>query len=137
MRLAGIATFLLAAPAVAADYEWPIMRVIDGDTVKVDASADMPPELASVRVRLRDVDVPETRRPKCESERRAGEAATAFVKRRIAEAGRVLVRNPAWGKWGGRVIACLILDGQSLSETLIAAGHGRSYDGGKRAGWCS
>ena len=130
------AAFLTAAPAWAADYDWPVVRVIDGDTVKVDASADMPLELASLAVRLRGVDTPETQRPKCERERRAGEAATAFAKRRIAEAGRVPVRNPQWGKWGGRVVACLILDGRSLSETLIAAGHGRAYARGKRRGWC-
>ena len=136
MRLAGIAPFLLAAPAVAADYEWPIVRVIDGDTVKVDASADLPPELASLSVRLRGVDTPETRRAKCERERQAGKAATAFVEQRIAEAERVVVRDPAWDKWGGRVVAGLILDGLPLSETLIGAGHGRAYDGGKRQPWC-
>ena len=136
IRLFVFAVAMLAAPAWAGDYEWPVVRVIDGDTVQVDASADMPPELASIRVRLRDVDTPETWKPKCERERRAGNAATAFVKQRIASAGRVLVRDPTWGKWGGRVIACLILDGRSLSKTLIAAGHGRAYDGGKRQGWC-
>ena len=90
-----LATLLLIVPAAAADYEWPVVRVIDGDTIEVDASADMPPELASVRVRLRGVVAPETWKPKCEGERRAGEAATAFVERQIAEARRVLVRDPA------------------------------------------
>ena len=113
-----------------------MVRVIDGDTVEVDASSDMPPELASIRVRLRAVDTPETWRPKCEAERQAGEAATAFTKAAIAKAGNVIVRDPTWGKWGGRVVASLILDGQALSQTLIAAGHGRPYDGGQRKGWC-
>ena len=46
-------------PAVAADYAWPVVRVVDGDTIQVDASADMPPELSSIRVRLRGADTPE------------------------------------------------------------------------------
>ena len=46
-------------PARAADYAWPIVRVIDGDTVAVDASVDLPPELADHKVRLRGVDTPE------------------------------------------------------------------------------
>ena len=111
------------------------MRVIDGDTVEVDASADMPPEIASIRVRPRGVDTPERWRPKCDNERKAGEAATKFVKRRIAKADHIVIRDPAWGKWGGRVIADIILDGQSLSELLIKSGHGRVYHGGKRGGW--
>ena len=116
------------------DYAWSVVKVIDGDTVKVDASADMPPQLASILVRLRDVDTPETWRPKCDSELQAGRAATAFVKHRIAEAERIVVRDPKWGKYGGRVVANLMLDDQTLSDLLIKAGHGRPYDGGKRAG---
>lgn len=137
MKAALIAAASLAAVSTwAADYDWPVVRVIDGDTVEVDASADMPPELASIRVRLRSVDTPETWKPKCEAERQAGQAATAFTEAAIAEAGIAVVRDPAWGKWGGRVVADLVLDGASLSEALIAAGHGRAYDRGKRSGWC-
>ncbi len=133
----GLAASLLAAPLPAADYSWPVVRVVDGDTVKVDASADLPPELASLSVRLRGVDTPEKgRRAKCEAERQAGRAATAFTEAAVAGAGNILVRDPAWGKWGGRVIADLVLDGSSLSSVLIEAGHGRPYDGGRRKGWC-
>ena len=131
-----LATLLLVVPVAAADYEWPVVRVIDGDTVEVDASADMPPELASVRVRLRGVDAPGTWKPKCESERQAGNAATAFTKAALARAGSIVIRDPAWGKYGGRVIANMVLDGETLSARLIAAGLGRPYSGGKRQGWC-
>ena len=99
-RLAASALLLMTVsiPATAADYAWPVVRVVDGDTVAVDASADLPAELADLRVRLRGVDTPEK---------------------------------------GGRVVADLVLDGHSLSESLIAAGHGRAYDGGKRGSWCA
>ncbi len=132
-----LAACLLAPPLSAADYAWPVTRVIDGDTVKVDAGADLPPELASLSVRLRGVDTPEKgRRAKCEAERRAAAAATAFAEAAIGRARRIVVRDPAWGKWGGRVIADLVLDGASLSAALLEAGHGRPYGGGKRKGWC-
>lgn len=128
---------LLAAPAHAGDYLWPVVRVVDGDTVAVDASADMPPELADLKVRLLGVDTPEKGgRAKCDSERAAGQAATAFTTAMVESAETVIVRDPKWGKWGGRVIADLILDGRSLSQLLIAIGHGRPYDGGKRRSWC-
>ena len=119
-----------AAPAAAADYQWPVVRILDGDTVAVDASADMPPELAGLKVRLRGVDTPEKGgRAKCDTERAGGQAATAFTEQAVAEAATILVRDPKWGKWGGRVIADLVLDGRSLSATLIEAGLGRPYDG--------
>ncbi len=66
--------------AVYPEYRWPIVKVIDGDTIKVDAGADMPPELARLNVRLRGVDTPEKGgRAKCDAERRAARAATAFT----------------------------------------------------------
>ena len=70
-RLVILAAALATAAPVAgnaADYAWPVVRMIDGDTVAVDASADMPPELAEVRVRLRGVDAPETgHRAECDA----------------------------------------------------------------------
>ena len=132
-----LAAALLAPHVQAADYSWPVVRVVDGDTVKVDASADLPPELASLSIRLRGVDTPEKGgRAKCETEREAGRAATAFTEAAVGKAKTAVVRDPAWGKWGGRVVAGLILDGKPLSSTLIEAGHGRAYDGGRRKAWC-
>ena len=137
IRSALTACVVCASPVLASDYKWPVVRVIDSDTVKVDAGADMPPELAFLRVRLRGVDTPEKgSRAKCEAERQAGRAATAFTQAAIANSTGMLVRDPAWGKWGGRVVADLVLDGKSLSKALIAAGHGRAYAGGRRQSWC-
>lgn len=90
----------------------------------MDARADMSTELASIAVRLRRVDTPEKgQRAKCEAEKRAAFVATDFTKRMIGEAGSVLVRDHSLGKYGGRVIADLILDGSDLSALLIEAGY--------------
>ena len=132
-----VATLLPAVAVRAADYPWPVVRVVDSDTVKVNASADLPPELALLSVRLRGVDTPEKGgRAKCDAEKRAGRAATAFTEAAIADADSVIVRDPAWGKWGGRVVADLVLDGRSLATALIEARLGAAYDGRKRPGWC-
>ena len=115
-----------------------MVRVIDGDTVAVDASADLPPELADLKVRLRGVDTPEKGgRARCEDERKAGQAATAFMEATIASADVIVIRDPEWGKWGGRVVADVVVDGRSLAPALITAGYGRAYEGGRRKGWCN
>ena len=117
-------------------YRWPVVKVIDGGTIKVDARGDFPPELATLNVRLRGVDTPEKGgRAKCDAERRAGRAATAFTAAAVA-GGAVTFRNLAWGKHGGRVLADASVDGRSLADRLIIEGHGRAYDGGKRKPWC-
>ena len=128
---------LFVTSANGADYTWPVKRVIDGDTVVVNASADLPSELSKLAVRLDGVDTPEKGwRAKCAEEKKKGRAAKAFTTMRIDKATQIVVRNPAWGKYGGRVIADLVLDGKSLSDVLIAKGYGRRYDGGRRKGWC-
>lgn len=57
-----------AAPAQAAtEFAWPVVRVIDGDTAAVDASADLPAPLTELRIRVRGVDTPETgHRARCD-----------------------------------------------------------------------
>ena len=35
-----------------------------------------------------------------------------------------------------RILADVYIDGKNLADDLIKAGHARSYDGGKRLGWC-
>ena len=128
-----------AMPAQAADYAWPVVRVIDGDTIVVDASADLPAELADLRVRLRGVDAPEKgHRAACDAEREAADRVTAMVAKVLDAAETIVVRDPEWGKWGGRVVADVILDGEhSLPELLATFGHA-SRDGSLLAelGWC-
>ena len=66
MNRASVAAFALAlaftgaaADAGAADYEWRIVGVVDGDTIRVEAAPDLPPELARLKVRVRGIDTPE------------------------------------------------------------------------------
>ena len=67
IRAARMAAFLamLAAVGLAAgaawggEYRWPVVKVVNDDTLKVDAGADMPPELATLHVRLRGVNTRE------------------------------------------------------------------------------
>jgi endonuclease YncB( thermonuclease family) len=123
-------------PAAAGDYRWPVLAVIDGDSIKVDM-AGLPAELAPIEVRVRGVDTPETgSRAKCDSERQWGDDATAYTEALVLRSGTVIFRDPEWDKFGGRVLATVLINGQDLAKLLIGAGKGKSYDGGERAGWC-
>ncbi len=112
-----LALFIAVTAPVAA-HEDPVLRVIDGDTIK-----------AAISVRLASVDTPETWRPKCEAERLAGEAATAFVRRTIAEAMKVKIRPPFKADRYGRLIASVEVDGKNLGALLVEAGHARPWTG--------
>ena len=78
----------------------------------------MPGDLAEVRVHLRDVDAPELgHRAKCDAEREADAKAKAFAEELLDAAVTVAVRDSEWGKWGGRVVADMVLDGKhSLAD---------------------
>ena len=112
-----------------------VLSVYDGDTVKVKAA--MWPGLTwTGSVRVQGVDTPELGgRAKCEAEKRKARAARDFVKERVGK--QVTLVNVKKGKYAGRVVARIRLDGGSdLTEILIRANHGRPYDGGRRQGWC-
>ena len=102
--LAGLGLAALGASGAAAgDYEWPVVEVIDGATLVVDAGADFPPGLAMLTVRLRGAGT---------------EDAAA-----LAGASKVVVRNP---RYGGpdcecQAVADVVVDGDSLAA-LAAAG---------------
>jgi len=117
-------------------YTWRVLGVKDGDTLAVDLPG-LPEPLNPVAVRLRGVDTPESGgRAKCTLERTMAARATGFTRAAIAAARSIEFEAPTWDKYGGRIDAEVWVDGQPLSERLIAAGLARPYDGGKRAGWC-
>ena len=45
------------------------------------------------------------------------------------------LKNLKRGKYF-RVVADVYVDGVSLADRLIKAGHGRPYDGGTKVSWC-
>src|SRR5690348_16428036 len=59
-------------------YDWPVLGVIDGDTLKVHLPG-LPMELQPVMIRVRGIDTPETR-GKCAAERLAANKATALTR---------------------------------------------------------
>lgn len=107
-----------------------VLRVVDGDTVTLWC-----PGAAPTRARLTGYDAPEVSSPGCAAELAAGLAATWALRRMLWQAETLTVTRRGQDRYG-RALVALTLDGRPLAPAMIAAGHGRPYDGGRRAGWC-
>jgi endonuclease YncB( thermonuclease family) len=118
-------------------YDAVITRVIDGDTVGIQATwlpAPLKPELS---IRVFGVDTPEKGfRAACPSEAQRGEAASAFTKAQINAATKRQIVLMDWDKYGGRVLGDVLLNGQSLRVMLIQNGFAREYYGEAKTSWC-
>ncbi len=96
-------------------YDFPLTRVIDGDTVAFQATFLPPPLKQELSIRVFGVDTPEKgHRAMCPQEAQRGEAATAFTKAQINAAQKRQVALMDWDKYGGRVLGDVLLDGKSL-----------------------
>ena len=129
---------LLLVPSIAySAYDYKMTRVLDGDTVEF-IMPGLPVELGDkLKLRVLGVDTPEKGgRAACAAEAKAGDAATAFAKKVLAEALVVQFEIKEWDKFGGRVLGDVIYDGKRLSEELIKAGLARPYSGDKKKSWC-
>jgi len=119
-------------------YDFPITRVIDGDTVAFQANFLPPPLKQELSIRVFGVDTPEKGfRAKCPQEYQRGQAATAFTKNAITKAQKRQVAIADWDKYGGRVLGDILLDGQSLRMMLIQNGFAREYYGEAKTSWCN
>ncbi len=99
--------------------------VVDGDTFWLNGE----------KIRLADINAPETAEAACPAERAAGEAA----KRRLAEllsAGpyRLATGGRASDRYG-RALRVVTRGGRSLGVQLVAEGHAEVWQG-KRSDWC-
>ena len=117
LSAAALFTFCTSAPRETC--------VVDGDTFW----------LAGEKVRMADINAPETLQAACPDERQRGEAA----KRRLLEllnAGPVTLVNGArrHDRYGRR-LALAMRQGQSLGSQLVAEGLAEPWRG-RRSSWC-
>lgn len=136
-----LALALLASPAFSEEerhiYEWKVLRVIDGDTVEIEAPYLPAPLKPKLSIRVFGVDTPEKGwRGQCDKEKQLGAEASAFTKKLINEADKIEIELMKWDKFGGRVLGDVIIDGASLTALLISNGYAREYYGDKKQSWC-
>jgi endonuclease YncB( thermonuclease family) len=126
----------IAAGAVASPvYPIRVTRVIDGDSFEAMVPI-WPGQTLRTVIRIEGVDAPELR-GRCAAERRRARAAKAALER-IALREALSITRVEKDKFGGRHAALVLdADGAPLAARLIAAGHARAYEGGRRRSWCA
>jgi endonuclease YncB( thermonuclease family) len=118
-------------------YDFPITKVIDGDTIEFKADFLPDPLPKHLSLRVLGVDTPEKGgRAHCQLESDKGAAATEFTKNVVKNATRKEIAIRSWDKFGGRVLGELYLDGRALSGMLLENDLARAYHGEKKQSWC-
>lgn len=116
-------------------YSWKVIRVLDGDTVEVDAKF-FPPELGNIRVRVLGIDTPESGgRAKCTSERDRAKVAKQFTADKLL-GKTIVVTNVKTDKYGGRIVGEVSVDGKQYHTLMIQNRYAVPYDGGTKQSWC-
>ncbi|MBL4781757.1 MAG: thermonuclease family protein [Porticoccaceae bacterium] len=145
MRYLLLAMLLSTAASAYGPYDAQLVRVVDGDTIELGVEL-WPGLIQRVNIRLDGINTPEKRintkkikdqgkRDRAICEKIAGVAATEFTQA-FVEKGSITVDDVRNGKFTGRVLGNVFVDGNSLADALLASGHARLYGGGKRQPWC-
>lgn len=99
--------------------------VVDGDTIW----------LRGYKIRVADIDAPETHDPRCQSEKELGDRATLRLQQ-LLDSGPVTLQSiDRDHDVYGRELRVVLVDGRSVGDTLVREGLARRYAGGRRP-WC-
>lgn len=127
---------LLAGPVQARplgpELEAKVVRVVDGDTIKVRLLGRMPKVFRSQLIRLRHCDTPELHDERPEIAAKAREAK-AFTAARVTPGMRLTLQDIGRDKYGGRLVADVEVRGENLCRALIDGGLALPYEGKTKA----
>ena len=121
-------------------YNWKVIRIVDGDTLEI-ANQFLPEEL-KLFVRMKGVDTPEKApRAKCEKEKILAQKASNYTKNSIEKAQKnrqkITFSEIKWDKYGGRIVAKVMINESDLGQELVIKGLARVYNGEKKKTWCN
>ena len=99
--------------------------VVDGDTIWIEGR----------KVRIADIDAPETHEYRCSSEKALGDRATQRLIE-LVNSGPVTMRTIDRDEDRyGRKLRIVMVNGTSVGDTLVGEGLARYYEGGRKP-WC-
>lgn len=137
IAILAVALWIFTADAFARDdiagpVEAQILRVIDGDTLLVEARP-WPQQRMEVYVRIRGIDAPELK-SKCQSLREAGAEARKALQDLAATSTTIRLTRISGDKYFGRIVAGVaLMNGQDVAASMQVSGLVRAYDGGRKS----
>lgn len=100
------------------EYKAVMVNVVDGDTQ--DFVLDLGFSIKhKIRVRLLDIDTPETYRPKSLKEKEHGQLAKAYVKENFLNKEGILKTSQDKGKYGRYLADFVIVEDDNVSTSLV------------------
>ena len=111
------------------------VRNYDGDTITFNLPGLHPIIGEKISIRVNGIDTPEIK-GKCEKEKYDAQQAKEMIADILKDAEQIDLKNIERGKYF-RIVADVIVDGETLADELIEAGMAVRYDGGaKTHNWC-
>jgi len=101
--------------------------VVDGDTFWMGGE----------KIRIADIDTPETHPSRCAREAALGNAATDRLQILLSAGPFTLLPIDRDTDRYGRKLRIVVRNGGSLGDILVSEGLARPYQGGYREGWCA
>jgi endonuclease YncB( thermonuclease family) len=99
--------------------------VVDGDTIWLEG----------VKIRLADIDAPETHDYRCPYETQLGDRATVRLHKLLQDGELSLQSINRDEDRYGRKLRLVLVNGRSVGDVLVSEGLARYYNGGRRP-WC-
>lgn len=134
--------FLIPTLALSHPFQFPFREVrghicYDGDTCYISVPYFPVVELQNMSVRIKGIDSPEIRGT-CQSEKDLAVKARDRLIEIITSSMFVEFTDIEWDKYGGRIAATVLVDGDNVGQFLINEGLARQYDGTtSRQSWCN
>lgn len=119
-------SFLLTAAFTLCDTGARTTCVVDGDTFWLNGE----------KVRIADINAPETSRPACHAEAARGAAATRRLIALLNQGPIALSAGARDRDRYGRLLRIVARNEQSLGEQLVAEGLAERWKG-RRGNWCT
>ena len=120
-----------AREEIAGPVTAEILRVIDGDTILVEARP-WPQQTMEVYVRIRGIDAPEIH-SHCDLIRAGAEQAQHVLEDMASASPTIQLTRISGDKYFGRIVANVTLsDGRDVGSDLLLAGLAHPYDGGRK-----
>lgn len=112
-----------------------VIEVVDGDTLRASING-LPEPLNRVLIRVNGIDTPEIK-GKCRKEKEMALAAKKFLSDELSRTNAISLIDLKWDKYGGRILADVYFDEESVSDLLIENGFAVPYHGEKKIDhWC-